>query len=917
MSVTYTKFVKSDGQLTKSIYLDDGDIVKDASQCFMSLGEAKTVKTDFPGFYRFLLATNNPNATNNVALGQGVCGRERVQIASRSLLARHPGAIPRTKEHFQYPDGEALWLLDYDPPKNGIALSREELLCVLESVTPGFAQAEKLITSSTSSGIYRIDPGEGDFETVETTNELGEPCVRKVQRPAIDAGGLHLYIRVKSGSDIPRATKGLFKRLWLTGHGRIDVSKAGAMLERTLIDAAVSSPERLDFCARPVLGEGLRQYRRDPEHRPGTTLDTALIADLTEGEEARYLELVEAAKEKARPEAEALGRKFKERRKRELIDRGVPQRQVEETIERAYGERRSLTGGFPLEFREHGKVTVADVLRDPMKFDGCDLLDPWEPGNESRWRARLYVNDGRIVIHSFDSGGVNYHVERTDILLREGDLHRTVETTEAVLMCETVPRVFQRGGELVNITRREDSTTGAIRRAAGVAQIQALNEHSLHMALGCLARFRKPNAKGVPVTKDAPERLLKMLLNRGESGLPVLTGVVQHPTLAPEGSIVEREGYDSATGLFIDLSGCDFPSVLQLPSRNDALIALGVLRGAVSTFPFTADVDVSVWLAAVLTACIRRSLSTAPMFYFNAPVPGSGKTLLARAVGRIVTGREPVTMAYTTDEDEIRKRFVALLREGHPAILLDNVSNTLKSDLLCLLLTQEVFADRVLGVSRNVVVPTNTVLLGSGNNTLIAGDLVRRTLMSNVDPQCERPYERSFDRDFLAYCDEHRGALIVAALTILRAYVVAGKPDVGVSPMGSFEGWSRWVRNALIWLGCADPVVALNANAEEDPELTQLGAMLNAWKSAYGGVAVTAGKAVRAEGVLCDATGRAVLLEAMEAVALGRNGNIDSRRLAEYIRRRKGRIVDGKRFVSAGTYQGATLWRVELAGSMS
>ena len=45
---------------------------------------------------------------------------------------------------------------------------------------------------------------------------------------------------------------------------------------------------------------------------------------------------------------------------------------------------------------------------------------------------------------------------------------------------------------------------------------------------------------------------------------------------------------------------------------------------------------------------------------------------------------------------------------------------------------------------------------------------------------------------------------MTALLTIVRAYQVSG--EVSTKPaLGSFDMWSHWVRDALIWLGEADP----------------------------------------------------------------------------------------------------------------
>jgi hypothetical protein len=48
---------------------------------------------------------------------------------------------------------------------------------------------------------------------------------------------------------LPELADVLFKRMWLGGHGYIVISRAGSMLVRSIFDASVFSPERLDFVA--------------------------------------------------------------------------------------------------------------------------------------------------------------------------------------------------------------------------------------------------------------------------------------------------------------------------------------------------------------------------------------------------------------------------------------------------------------------------------------------------------------------------------------------------------------------------------------------------------------------------------------------------------------------------------------------
>src|SRR5262249_29908641 len=86
-------------------------------------------------------------------------------------------------------------------------------------------------------------------------------------------------------------------------------------------------------------------------------------------------------------------------------------------------------------------------------------------------------------------------------------------------------------------------------------------------------------------------------------------------------------------------------------------------------------------------------------------------------------------------------------------------------------------------------------------------DTARRICHCRLESSEERPEERSEFRhpDMLAWVGANRGRLLGAALTILRAYCAAGRPDLGLPAWGSFEGWSRLVRSAIVWVDLPDP----------------------------------------------------------------------------------------------------------------
>ena len=103
----------------------------------------------------------------------------------------------------------------------------------------------------------------------------------------------------------------------------------------------------------------------------------------------------------------------------------------------------------------------------------------------------------------------------------------------------------------------------------------------------------------------------------------------------------------------------------------------------------------------------------------------------------------------------------------------------------------------------------------------------------------EQPELRQFKFDPVARVLADRGKYIAAALTICRAYMVAGKPNPAPK-LASFEGWSDTVRSALIWLGKEDPVKSMETARAEDPERIELSDMLEAWERSLVSVAEAA-----------------------------------------------------------------------------
>jgi hypothetical protein len=95
---------------------------------------------------------------------------------------------------------------------------------------------------------------------------------------------------------------------------------------------------------------------------------------------------------------------------------------------------------------------------------------------------------------------------------------------------------------------------------------------------------------------------------------------------------------------------------------------------------------------------------------------------------------------------------------------------------------------------------------GTGNNVMLKGDAHRRVMYCRLKSSEENPeYRQDFVYpNLLAHIRDNRGKLLAAGLTILRGFCVAGRPDQGIKPWGSYEAWSALVRNAVVWAGQQD-----------------------------------------------------------------------------------------------------------------
>lgn len=389
-----------------------------------------------------------------------------------------------------------------------------------------------------------------------------------------------------------------------------------------------------------------------------------------------------------------------------------------------------------------------------------------------------------------------------------------------------------------------------------------------------------------------------------------MAGVITTPTLRPDGTILCEAGYDEQTQLLL-IDPPRMPDIAEKPTKKDAEIALALLDNLLNEFPFVDRASRSVALSALITPVVRGAMSVVPLHATTAPVAGSGKSYIIDIAAAISLGQRAPVIAAGRDEAETEKRLVAALLGGQPIVSIDNVNGQLGGDFLCQMIERPVVTPRILGLSKNALIESRASTFATGNNIQLLGDMTRRVLLCTLDPNTERPELRDFAGKPYETVIFNRGKYIAAALTVIRAYVVAGKPG-RLQPLASFEDWSGLVRSALVWLGKADPIETMESARAEDPITSGLRALYAAWHGAAGGKALSAGEVVSLANDRWDSN----LLhpefnQVLRDVAESRRGDLDARALGRYLGRHKGRVIDGMKLQDEDdTHKKQKVWSI-------
>jgi hypothetical protein len=462
----------------------------------------------------------------------------------------------------------------------------------------------------------------------------------------------------------------------------------------------------------------------------------------------------------------------------------------------------------------------------------ASCLIHWKIGEHIRDQSNVNRALNRVMERALVEEDIQSLDGRPVMKIKGGMLSVLANESEDILIDAGVA-FYERSNQLARpIVKTVDTFHGKKTSVAQLARVEAVYMRDVLGRIADWYRFNTRERKWMRA--DPPTEVANTVLARaGEWKFPTIAGIITTQTMRPDGTILEQPGYDPATRLLL-VDPPRMESIPENPTKEDALAALAVLNSLLAEFPLVDNVARAVALSLFITPVVRGAFSVTPMHVIDAPEAGAGKSYLLDVTSAIATGQPMPVIAAGRTEEETEKRLGSALLASQSLITIDNVNGELSGDALCQIIERPRPQVRILGKSELIDVETRgTTLFANGNNIVIVGDLCRRVIRVQLDPNMEQPELREFTGNPVGTVLADRGIYIAAALTVCRAYLTAGRPDLA-RRLASFEGWSDTVRSALTWLGQGDPVKSMDMSRAEDPDRGALRSLLESWAEVIG-----------------------------------------------------------------------------------
>lgn len=497
----------------------------------------------------------------------------------------------------------------------------------------------------------------------------------------------------------------------------------------------------------------------------------------------------------------------------------------------------STTGTLVMILREHGVIDAGFRFAAEREAEMEDFASP----------VGAELPEGAL------EEAARPEVPRPKIRVQDGRQAEMVQQATDALMGSLHGQILQQNGGLVRpvVLDATQDVEGVVKFSAGTTVLLPVTTNWLWLKLSQIADFyrvtRQAEEKGGgnKATRTDPPKKLAALIEDNVGDLPFHTvrAMVTSPTIdLSSGEIIDRPGINPKTGLLAVFEPGAFRPVRRGLGQAEAKVRLdSVFQALLRGFPFDGGdrgASAAVGMSTLISAILRPTMATCPLHAIDAAAPGTGKTMFAEISGVLTMGTKPAASSWSRDEEENEKRLGAALLQKTPVLLLDNLEakngDRLEGNMMNMVLTSETVSIRVLGQHLKANLSTKVFVVATGNNLVVAGDMVRRVVKCRLDAKMAQPETRVFDFNPVDVAIDRRGDLVSSILEAVAAYIDAGRPcNAEVTRLGSFESWTT-IQGLLKWCGWDDPAKTVAEVRATDTSKNDLQEALDTWAMAFG-----------------------------------------------------------------------------------
>lgn len=370
-----------------------------------------------------------------------------------------------------------------------------------------------------------------------------------------------------------------------------------------------------------------------------------------------------------------------------------------------------------------------------------------------------------------------------------GDLHdKTMAVQHALEALPVGKGLFIFGNHLAIINQTETGT------GTEMLTVQTLNTYLYQQF-----RFFGRNVYGELKNVELPRTVTENFLSLGQWSLPRVKQILHHPTFGKEWRLLGKGGYHPDEEIFMDLRGLELLDVPEVPSGSDLAEAKENLEDIFIDFHFSDEASRTNTIALIITLLIRnRIVGNCPIFGVGALCNGSGKGLLVDLCTLVALGLQLPSTTWEDSETATKRLITTKVLSNPEAIKIDNIAKKVDSPSLASILTTDVWEDRLVLGASTICIPVQVIWILTGNKLALSGEIARRTIRININPDADELYLRSNFRhaDVEKYVLDNRPKLLRSVLVIIQYWIDQGKPESDLT-LGSFDRWAKIVGGIL------------------------------------------------------------------------------------------------------------------------